>query len=172
MAIIQAQLNEVDAWGGEIVQLPPGAYSFRIKEVATEQKESKDGKPYLQLVLDNEVISGEFSGKVQKSWFSCDFSKDTPRKRLKSLIVATGIRTTPSGDFDSNDLNGCQYNADVTHETYEGKPDPLNGGKTAPKTAVRIVNERPFEAVLGAKTGAANSGAKVGGAAMPGLTPG
>ena len=122
MPMIDAKLNEVDAWGGESTQLPPGPYSFRIKSASIESK--AEGKN--QLVVENEVISsGEMKGKTAKSFFMLDFSKDAPRKRLKSLVLATKVPVDAAGNFNSDNLVGTQYDAEVTHESYESKPDPL-----------------------------------------------
>lgn len=180
MATIEANLNEagLDAWGGEISTLPPGEYQFKIKAADVESKEDGE-KIKNQLVIDYEVVSGAFSGKIAKAWFNLDFTKDTPRKRLKSLVQAAGIAVSPNGSFDTAQLLGCKLNADVIHRTYEGKPDPVLGGPPPQKTAINIVNERPFREVVNAPEGAVNGapstpgtlpGVKVGGAAMPGLT--
>lgn len=146
MAIIEANLNEVEAWGGESVQLPPGEYQFKVKNADVESKADGE-KTKLQLVVDYEVLSGTFAGKTAKAWFQLDFSKDAPRKRLKSLILACNVPLSPNGSFDTAQLVGCKLNADVTHESYESKPDPITGAKVE-KTAVRIVNERPFRDVV------------------------
>jgi hypothetical protein len=175
MAIIQnANLNDVEAWGGEITQLPPGPYQLRIKSAAIEEKGSgADVKA--QLVIDYEVLSGAFSSKSIKAWFSLKFDKDTPRKRLKSLIVASGIQLDSQGNFDTNQLVGCKLNADVIHETYESGKDPITG-QAVEKLAVRVVNERRFAPL--SDTGNANTGNAVPTNAaqsfapnLPGLTP-
>lgn len=173
MATIEAGLNDVEAWGGEITQLPPGEYQFKIKAADVEQKE-KDGKVISQLVVDYEVLSGAFAGKPGKAWFTLNFAKDTPRRRLKSLVTAAGITVSPNGSFDSNQLVGCKLNADVIHESYESGPDPITGVKIE-KTAVRIVNERPFRDVVTQPNGATSQGAGKPasvsvGASLPGLS--
>lgn len=142
-------LTNVNAWGGESTHLPPGPYSFKIKAANIEAK--SEGKN--QLVLDNEVVSdGEMKGKIAKSFFMLDFTKETPKKRLKSLITATRIQLV-NGTFATESLVGTQYDADVIHEDYESKTDPITG-QAATKTAIRIVNEMPFG------TNAAESGGK------------
>ncbi len=165
--IVGANLNDVDAWGGESVQLPPGPYQLRVKGADVEQKD-KEGKITTQLVLDYEVVSGAMSGKTLKAWFSLDFSKDVPRKRLKSLVLACGVPIDPSGSFDTAALVGCKINADVVHETYDSKPDPITGG-VSQKTAIRVVNERPFGA-MGVDGAQRAASATVGGTSLPGLT--
>lgn len=175
MANIEANLNDIEAWGGEITKLPPGEFSFKIKAADIENKE-KDGKTQSQLVVDLEVISGPFAGKTAKSWFGLDFTKDTPRKRLKSLVNASGIAVSPNGSFDSAQLIGCKINADVTHETYMTKAglDVVGGSVIPPeeKIAVRVVNERPFREVAGTATANGTSAPTPisGGASLPGLT--
>ena len=164
-----ANLDNVEAWGGESTQLPPGPYSFRIVKASIEAK--SEGKN--QLVIDNEVISeGEMKGKTAKSFFMLDFSKEAPKKRLKSLVIATRIPVT-GGNFNSDNLVGTQYDAEVTHESYESKPDPITG-QTTTKTATRIVNEMPFgtnAAKASGKPSAASNAAPVSGQAAP-LMPG
>lgn len=169
MPMIDAKLNEVDAWGGESTQLPPGPYSFRIKSASIESK--AEGKN--QLVVENEVISsGEMKGKTAKSFFMLDFSKDAPRKRLKSLVLATKVPVDAAGNFNSDNLVGTQYDAEVTHESYESKPDPITG-QTTTKTATRIVNEMPFGTNAAKASGkpAVSNSAPVSGQAAP-LMPG
>lgn len=175
MATIEANLNDVEAWGGEIVQLPPGEYSVKVKSADVEQKE-KDGKVTNQLVVDYEVISGAFAGKVCKAWFNMDFSQDTPRKRMKSLVNACNIPLSGNGSFDSNQLVGCKLNIDIIHRTYEGKPDPILGGPPPVKTAVNAINERTYREVVNqpaatsAPTNAKPASVPMG-ATLPGLTP-
>jgi|SRR5882672_3515850 len=172
MATIEANLNDVEAWGGEVSTLPPGEYQLKVKAADVEQKDS-DGKITSQLVVDYEVTSGAFSGKVVKAWFTLDFTKDTPRKRLKSLVVACNIEVSPNGSFDTAQLVGCQLNADVIHQTYMSKPDPITGNPVE-KTSVRVVNERrsgPVNASVAAPaSGSPRTGVSVPGT-MPGLTP-
>jgi hypothetical protein len=94
-----------------------------------------------------------------------------PRKRLKSLVTAAGITVSPNGSFDSAQLVGCKLNADVVHETYQSKPDPITGQSTE-KISIRIVNERSFGGINASSTVSAGrpvSAPSVGGS-LPGLT--
>ncbi len=172
MATIEANLNDVEAWGGEVTTLPPGEYQVKVKAADVEQKEDGE-KIKSQLVVDYEVISGAFSGKVCKAWFGLDFSKEVPRKRLKSLVQAANVPLSPNGSFDSAQLVGCKLNIDSIHQTYTSKPDPITG-TTEEKTAVRAVNERPFRDVVAASAGTASvnpsPGLKIGAPGLPGLT--
>lgn len=176
MPVIEAQLNDVEAWGGENVQLPPGEYQLKVKGADVEQKDANEqGVVKSSLVVEYEVLSGAFSGKTVKAWFGLDFTKEVMRKRLKSLVNASGINTGPTGAFDSNQLVGCKINADVTHDTFQSdKRDPITGNILPPKTFVRVVNERPFREVVAGPTAQTNAGgtkqpASVGGS-LPGLT--
>ena len=173
MATIDANLNEIDAWGGETTQLPPGEYQLKVTAADVEQKEDGE-KIKSQLVVNYEVISGAFSGKTIKAWFMLDFTKDTPRKRLKSLVNATGIGVSPNGSFDTAQLLACKLNADVVHESYQSKPDPITG-QSVEKTAIRVVNERTLRELSGiaggqaALAGPGKSSVSVG-SNLPGLT--
>lgn len=171
MATIEANLNEVDAWGGEVTQLPPGEYQLKVLAADVEQKESGETIKS-QLVVKYEVVSGAFAGKATTAWFGLDFTKDTPRKRLKSLVAATGIPLSPNGSFDSAQLVGARLNADITHESYTSKPDPITGQSTE-KTTIRVVNERPFREV--SAVAPASNGTPVApraGVSVPGSLPG
>lgn len=175
MAQIDAGLTaDVEAWGGEIVTLPPGPYQLRVKAADVEEKKDKEGNPRLQLVVESEVLSGAFAGKNPKSWYNIprgnDKAAETARKRLKSLIVACNVPVDGAGNFDTNQLIGCKYNADVIHDTYESGADPLTG-KTVQKTAVRIVNERAYGAIASPDNKPANGqGAVSPASGLPGLT--
>lgn len=176
MTQINAGLNDVEAWGGEIVQLPPGSYQFVVKAADIEEKADESGKPKSTLIVSAEVLSGAFAGKQVKSWFTLDFTKDTPRKRLKSLVLATGIPVDSAGGFDTTNLIGCKFNADVVVSSYEGKADPLTGVKPM-KESAKVVNERPYGS-LGVDTRQQESMPSAGkvmggtgtGGSMPGLT--
>lgn len=138
MAQIHGRLNDVDAWGGEGGALPPGEYHFLIEEA--KQAQSKNGKP--QLELDLKVLNeGEMKGRSTKQWYTLNFEKDAPRKRLKSLVLATGIPLDGNGDFDDTQLKGTSFVGDVQSETYE-VADQVSGQKLV-KERTRIVNERP-----------------------------
>lgn len=158
MAQIHARLNEVEAWGGEGGALPPGEYHFLIEEA--KQAQSKNGKP--QLELDLKVLSeGEFKGRSTKQWYTLNFEKDVPRKRLKSLILATGIPLDGNGDFDDSQLKGTTFVGDVQVEQYEAV-DQVSGGQKVVKERTRIVNERPAGSVSGVPQPSANPAAAGG----------
>lgn len=164
MAQIHGRLNDVDAWGGEGGALPPGEYVFVIEEA--KQAQSKNGKP--QLELDLKVISdGEFKGRSTKQWYTLNFEKDAPRKRLKALVIATGIRLDGNGDFDDAQLKGTTFMGDVQSESYE-VADAVTGQKLV-KERSRIVNERMANANGAAPVAAA--GAPAGGGFVPNAAP-
>lgn len=177
MAQIEAGLTDaIDAWGGEVVQLPPGPYQFKITAADIESKQADDNTTKLQLIVSFEVFSGEMAGKTAKSWFqipSGGKSDDTARKRLKSLTLATGIQLDSKGNFDTAQLIGCKLNADVIQQSYESKPDPITG-HTLTKTMTKIVNERPFAPIIANGAGApqtkVNSGVPASMPGLPGLT--
>lgn len=163
MAQIHARLNDVEAWGGEGGMLPPGEYHFMIENAV--QAQSKNGKP--QLELDLVVINeGEMKGRKSKQWYTLNFEKDTPRKRLKQLILATGIPLDGNGDFDDAQLKGATFVADLVAEQYE-VADQVTGQKLT-KDRTRLQNER---VAGGASAPAVRSAAPAAGGFVPNAAP-
>lgn len=157
MATINGRLNEVDAWGGEGGALPPGEYTFVIE--TAKQGQSQKGNP--QLELDLKVVSeGEYKGRTTKQWYTLNFEKEAPRKRLKALVVATGIALDGNGNFDDQQLKGTTFTGDVQVESYE--VDDVVTGKKLVKERTRIINERPAGGARAAAPAAASAPAAGG----------
>lgn len=142
MAHIAGRFHEVNAWGGESEALPAGPdYVLQI-EAVEQTVSSKKAVPQLQVttVVLNE---GEYNGRKGMFWYNLDLSKETPRKRIRSLVDATGIALDAEGGFDDADLIGRVFMADVVHEPY--KDVDATTGTAIEKTRVRIQNERMVE---------------------------
>ena len=140
MARIQGGFNQVQAWGGESEALPPGEYLFEITEM--KQGQSKNGNPQLEMSVKvhNE---GELYGRGGKFWYTLNFQSEVPRKRLKSLIDATGVSIAADGSIEDQEFVGRYFMADVAHETYT-VTDPASGNSVE-KSRTRIQNERPVQ---------------------------
>lgn len=156
MAYIGGKFHEVQGWGGESEALPPGTdYVFRVDKIA--QGQSSTGKPQLELdlVVCNE---GELKGRASKSWYTLNFEKDTPRKRVRQLIDATGVQMDQAGGIDDQAFIGRYFVGDVVHEPYQ-KADPVSG-QMVEKTRTKICNERPYNPGAGANAAFAGQGAQ------------
>jgi hypothetical protein len=142
MAHINGRFHEVSAWSGESEALPPGPdYAFQIEGVEQGVSPQKQ-TPQLNVtcIVLNE---GENYGRKGIFRYNLNLDKEAPRKRLRSLIDATGIPMDADGGIDDQDLIGRQFLADVIAENYD-VVDGTTGTKIT-KTASRIQNERPLD---------------------------
>jgi hypothetical protein len=142
MAHIAGRLHEVQPWGGESEALPPGPdYALQIESVEQGQSPKK-GTPQLNVtcIVLNE---GELHGRKAIFRYNLNLEKDAPRKRLRSLVDATGVQMDDQGGFDDQQLVATAFMADVIHEPYDDV-DATTGTKIQ-KIGVRIQNERPLD---------------------------
>ena len=134
-----------DAWDGESGFNPPaqGDYVFRV----TEAEQSKSSKGNQMLVTTLEVVSAaegqetDQAGKTMKDWRT--WHTQGGARRLKSLVLASGIEPDKSGSFDTDDLVGREFVATVVVET---RPVSNPDGTTTEYDNARIYKERRVRA--------------------------
>lgn len=127
-----------DGQGGSNKPIPDGEYEFEIKMV--EKQTSKKGNP--TLVVDLEVVTdGEAKGLTCRQWYSLKQDVDASRRRMKSLILASGIALDGQGGFSAQQLVGAHFIATVRHEEYEDMN--AQTGQPVTKTGTRVISERP-----------------------------
>lgn len=154
MATIAGRFHEVKGWGGQSESLPPGPdYVFQI-DVAQQGQSPKKGTPQLELEL-TVLNEGELNGRKAFHRLTLNLEKETPRKRMRQLIDATGVPMDGNGNIDDADFVGRIFMADVVEESYEDV-DATTGTKIS-KTAIRVVNERIPPGAEGGQAAAAPS---------------
>jgi hypothetical protein len=109
-------------------------------EKAVQEPSSKKGTLMLKLEL-TVASSGELHGRKAFQQYVIDpNAKEGSRRRLKQLIVASGVPLDQTGGFDDAHLLGRHIMADVENEPYT-ETDPVTGS-VVQKSSTRIINER------------------------------
>jgi len=116
---IEAGLNDFE----DFSPLAPGNYSFVIKEpmeVIPESENKTDiGGKMFTFVIKPEVVGGDHAGKKCRRQFS-NRSKGS-RYFLRSFLEKLGIALQETGGFNSEDLLGKQFKAEVGERLYNDK---------------------------------------------------
>lgn len=139
MAYINGRLHEVESWDGKSEALPPAPDYVLLIEAAKQGTSSKKGSPQLEIttVVQNE---GELHGRKGVFFYNLQLDKDTPRKRLRSLVDACGVPMDANGGIDDQALIGKMFMADVIAESY--KDVDVVSNQTIEKTRTRLQSER------------------------------
>lgn len=115
--LLPAGLNDV----ADYSPVPVGNYEFVIKE-PMEITPDKDGAKsdinlaIYKLVINPEIAKGEHAGKKVRRMFTTK-SKGT-RYWLKSFMEKLGVSVTKEGQFNSEDLLGRRFTANVGERGY------------------------------------------------------
>lgn len=115
--LLQAGLNDV----ADFSPVPVGNYEFAIKEPMEITPDPAGTKsdinlPIFKLVINPEISKGEHVGKKVRRMFTTK-SKGT-RYWLKSFMEKLGVAVTKEGTFNSEDLLGRRFKANVGERGY------------------------------------------------------
>ena len=113
---IEAGLHDV----ADFSPLPAGEYEFIIKDPmdivpVVDERSDIGGKVY-NFVVYAEVASGEHAGKRVRRGFT-NRSKAT-RYFLRTFLDRIGVSIEGSGSFNSEDLLGRRFKANVSERSY------------------------------------------------------
>lgn len=110
-SVIKANFKDV-----QVFKLPPeGNYKLRVEEAEMETSSNDND----MIALTCEVAEGKYEGS--KVWHRLVFSEGS-LWRAREALEAMGIEV-PDGEMevDPSELIGCEFGAELLHETYEGK---------------------------------------------------
>jgi hypothetical protein len=108
---------ELEPADGERKMVDPGEYDFEITEV--KQDQSKAGKP--TLVVTASVLGGPNKGRTMRNWYSLVGDSEFSRRRLLSLIQATGVPVDDRGGFSTQAFVGCKFHGKVVEEEFSAR---------------------------------------------------
>lgn len=135
---IDADLSEVNEWGGEQRPLPPqGDYTLLVTNV--EQKNAKSSGNNMITVEFTIQDEGEANGL--KAWNNYVLTA-AAMGRVKQLMIAVG--GSLDGKIRASEIMGATIRGTITHSEVGGGTD-ANGNPLAPKTFANVMNELPLE---------------------------
>jgi len=133
---VDLNLEQVETWDGQQRPLLPVDAGYHFKVVGVDN----DGK---QITIQSEVIeggAGETDSQVGSyCWNNYNIQHKVGLKRLKCFMVAIGASL---GKFNSDEVMGQAYYADIVHNQGKAQVDPTTGQTMEPRMFANVINER------------------------------
>ena len=130
------ELSDIDAWDGEQSSADAGDYLGPIVNV--ERKPTSTGKTMLVVQTEIEAAAdgSETPMKGRQVWNRYTESGKA-LKRLKALLLATGVQINSRGGYNAKELVGKKYAFTVFKEEYDATDEVTGDVETRMGTKVR-----------------------------------
>ena len=144
--IINMGMNDKDltpADGRKFDRVEPGTYDFEVEKAIFDLSKNT-GKKTLKITA-KVVTEGEMLGKKMTGTYVIG-DGDFERRRMKSIVIATGVDVDANGGFNREALQGLVFTADVILDEYKALNPQTGLEEMRPFT--KWCSERPVEGVI------------------------